>query len=214
MNYTLKAWLTFGFWICIAILVVFIAVKSYKYIRGFAKRRSLLKRIKKICKTKGYDLSYTKSALLSVFKPSKQSEIHIATQDKSYHIHFVAALKRKDTYTLTDVGNYYTSNNFNPILLSHGYPPSHSTMNKTESKKLRLPIIYRAKNNYIKTIHTTAIEENELRSDSVNILCINPVPVKLEVVKTNRPEQAFDGDMFKGYIIYSGQGLCKFLYEQ
>lgn len=211
MNQTLKAWLDFGFYVCIALLIMFVMLKSYKYIRGFIKRSLLLKRLKKICKIRSYNLSYTKSFLLSILVPSKQSEMRIVAQGKEYHIKFIAALKRKDTYTLTDIGSYYTSNNFNPILLSHGYPPSHLVMNKAESKKLRLPIIYHAKNNYVKAIHETVSIENEPQVDSVNILCINPVPIKLEIVKTNRPESAFDGDMFKGYIIYSGQGLCKFL---
>lgn len=211
MNQTLKAWLTLGFYVCITALAIFLVVKSYKYVRGFVKRRSLLKRIKKICKAQGYDLSYTKSALLSVFKPSNRPEIRIAAGGKEYRIRFFAALKSRDTYTLTDIGSYYTTSNLKPSLMSHGHPVSCVPMNKEESRKLRLPFIYQAKDNYVKAIHESASTENEPQSEAVNILCINPVPVKLEIVKTNRPEPVFDGDMFKGHIIYSGHGLCKFL---
>lgn len=52
MDYTLKVWLTFGISLCIAILIVFVVWKSYKYIRGLVKRCTLLKKIKKICKTR------------------------------------------------------------------------------------------------------------------------------------------------------------------
>lgn len=60
-------------------------------------------------------------------------------------------------------------------------------------------------------VYVGASTEKEPQSGVVNILRVNPVPIKLEIVRTNRPEQAFDGDMFKGYSIYSGQGLCKLL---
>ena len=212
MNQTLKAWLTFGFYVCIAILLIFLIWKSYKYIRGFVKRYRLLKRIKKICKARGYDLSYDKSALFSVFGSAKQQEMRIIADGKAYRIRFIAALKRKDTYTFTEVDNYYTSNNFNPILLSHGYPASYMVMNRDENRKLRLPFVYRASNHYVKSVHEgTATKETEPDEGTVNILCVNPVPIKLEIVKTNRPVQAFDGDVFHGYTIYSGQGLCKLL---
>ena len=213
MDYTLKVWLTFGLGLCIAILAVLVVWKSYKYIRGFVKRCALLRKIKKICKARGYDLSYDKGALLSVFGASERHEMRIVAGDKEYRIKFVAALKRKDTYTFTDVDSYYTSNNFNPILLSHGHPATYVVMNKNESKKLRLPFVYHAKDRYIKTVHEGAPSEDEPQDGAVNILCVNPVPIKLEIVKTNRPEQAFDGDTFKGYSIYSGQGLCKLLGE-
>lgn len=211
MDYTLKVWLTFGISLCIAILIVFVVWKSYKYIRGLVKRCTLVKKIKKICKTRGYDLSYDKGALLSVLGASERNEMRIVTGEKEYRIKFIAALKRKDTYTFTDVDSYYTSNNFNPVLLSHGHPAAYMVMNKSENKKLRLPFVYQAKNSYIKTVCVGASTEKEPQSGVVNILCVNPVPIKLEIVRTNRPEQAFDGDMFKGYSIYSGQGLCKLL---
>lgn len=211
MNETLKAWITVVFYLCLAVLIIVIALKSYKYIRGFLKRSSLLRRIKKICKTRGYRISYSKNALFSALRTSARNEMRIVAGDKEYNIKFAAALKRKDTYTFTDTGSYYTSNNFNPIFLSHGHPASGLAMNKDDSRRLRIPIIFRAKDNFVKEVHTGAPDEGVPVDNAVNILCVNPVPIKLEIVRTNRPEQAFDGDEFMGYVIYSGQGLCKLL---
>lgn len=47
--------------------------------------------------------------------------MRIITGEKEYRIKFIVALKRKDTYTFTDVDRYYTSNNFNLVFPSRGH---------------------------------------------------------------------------------------------
>ena len=133
----------------------------------------------------------------------------IETGEKTYAVRFIACLKRHDTYTFTDVNSYYTATNFNPILWSNNYPVSLVTV----PGRWLLPRFATAKNEYLKEEVTRLPSETVDLAGAEKILCIHPISVKVQVVHTNRGEDIFDGDTFKGHTVYSGNGLCKALQE-
>jgi len=189
--------------LCAIASVVFVT-RSYAYIRALVKRILLLHRIKKICKEKGYRFHCTRKAYTECDGTSSVPPLIIETAEKTYAIRFIACLKRKDTYTFTDVNSYFTSNNFNPILLSLKHPISGVTV----PARFLLPRIAKLKNNYVKDEVTHLPSERVRLTHAEQILCIHPISVKVQVVHTNRAETVFDGDTFKGHTVYSGNGLC------
>lgn len=209
LDYTLEQWLN--------VISVFVAVgllcsifkRSYKYVRAFLKRRSLIKRIKRICKIKKLQLSYNVKFYTSIFGKSHEPEVTVVSAEQIYKIKMFACLKRKDIYTLTSPNSFFTTNNVKPILVGYHYPTMAIT--KSRDSKLYLSPFYKSRDTYVKDIEITPEIEAENDTDIRNILCINPIAAKMEVVRTNRAEEVFDGDEFKGYTVYSGNALCELL---
>lgn len=206
-----ERWLLFIKDFLIIALVFFCAIKSYKYIRAFFKRVRLLRRIKKICRQKGY-VCTTKRYFLSISRPKGDVEMQIKTADKTYAIKFFACLKRTQTYVFNNQGNYYTTNNFNPILIAYGSPKYTVLPKNDEEGKLYTPRVMVSNNQYIVQKETkSGISLSGTENDVVPLLCLHPISIKVMVVRNNHPEQLFDGEEFQGYTVYSGEGLCKFL---
>ena len=209
LDYTTEEW--------IKILSIFSTVglsfsilkRLYKYVRAFLKRKSLIKRIKQICKVKKLNLNYGFKFYLSIFGKSSTPELTIVSSEKIYKIKMFACLKKKDIYTLTSPNSFFTTNNVNPIFVEYHYPTMAITKNR--DSKLFLSPFYKSSNSYIRDVKITPEIEEEVGSNTVNILCINPIATKIEVVRTNKAEEVFDGDKFKGYTVYSGNALCEFL---
>jgi hypothetical protein len=95
------------------------------------------------------------------------------------------------------------------ILTRKGYPRQLTSPRVKGEWRLFLPRFHRAKERYIKKIHEGG--EVHFPDGAVPILCLSPKSVQVNVVRTNRPEQIFDGDRFCGADVYSGGGLCKML---
>ena len=81
---------------------------------------------------------------------------------------------------------------------------------KSRDSKLYLSPFYKSQNTYVRDVEITPEIEEENGASTVNILCINPIAAKMEVVRANRAEEVFDGDEFQGYTVYSGNALCEF----
>ena len=182
---------------------------SYKYIRAFSKRISLIRRIKRICKDKELHLNYGLKFYTSIFGKASTPELTITGSEKIYKIKMFACLKKKDIYTLTSPNSFFTTNNVNPIFIEYHYPTMAIT--KNHDSRLYLSPFYKSRDSYIKDIELTPEIEEENGVNIVNILCINPIAAKIEVVRTNKAEEVFDGDEFKGYTIFSGNALCNFI---
>lgn len=212
LSYTLQSWLIFvSQLICIFLSVAFI-VGEYKYIRAFFKRVHLIGRLKKLCKEKALTFRTTANAYMDLDNTSNTPSFFVEMNEKTIAVRFTACLKRNDTYTFTDSTSYFTTNNANPIFVSFNYPISGLTPKTPEEKRLYLPKIMTLKNNNYVRNETVKLEpEIDTSADTQNILCIHPLPAKLQVVRTNRAEDIFDGDIFNGYTVYSGNGLCEFL---
>lgn len=209
----LERWLMFIKDAAVVALIFLFCIFFYKYVRAFFKRVSLLRRIKKICKEKGYACT-AKRFFLSILRPKTACEMQIKTADKTYVVKFFACLKRKETYVLNGEGNYYTTNNFNPILPAYG-APRYSVLPKNDDEaKLYTPRVLVSNNQYIVQEETDSnIGTAEAAEECIPLLCLHPISVNVMVVRSNRPEQIFDGEEFQGFTVYSGEGLCKFLSE-
>lgn len=207
ISYSLQSWMILSAQlICIALSLLFV-ITEYKFVRALAKRISLIQKIKRICLEKGYRLYCTAKAYTEWDGASNVPAMVIETGEKTYAVRFIACLKRHDTYTFTDVNSYYTATNFNPILWSNNYPVSLVTV----PGRWLLPRFATAKNEYLKEEVTRLPAETLDLSGAEKILCIHPISVKVQVVHTNRGEDIFDGDTFKGHTVYSGKGLCEVL---
>ena len=195
-----------------AVLSVTFAAREYKYIRAFCKRVRLIGRLKKLCKEKHFSYRCTVNAYMDFDNNSVEPSFFIRMNGKTIAVRFTACLKRNDTYTFTGATSYFTTNNANPIFLSFR-APHYGLMPRTpEESRLYLPKITRLKNNNYMNHETVKLEpEIDTSAGMQNILCIHPLPAKLQVVRTNRAEDIFDGDTFNGYTVYSGNGLCNYL---
>ncbi|MBQ7344245.1 MAG: hypothetical protein IJW53_05745 [Clostridia bacterium] len=211
IDYILEQWINLISVVTAIALFCFTILKSYKYLRALFKRVSLIRKIKKICQQNNYCFSYDRNYYLSIFGKSSKHEMKIIGKEKTIYIKMFACLKRKDIYTLTSINSFFTSNNVNPIFVSYDYPSIGSVLKKESERKMYLPRFYQSRNNYVKEDSINPEVDAEIGADVINILCINPISAKIEVVRTNRAEEVFDGDEFKGYIVYSGNGLCDFL---
>ncbi len=214
LPYTLQNWLILvSQLICISLSLVFV-VSEYKYIRAFCKRIRLIGKVKKICREKQFPFHCTANAYKDFDNTSGEPSALIQANGKTIAIRFVACLKKNDTYTFTDAASFFTTNNANPVFISFSYPKSGLTPKTPEESRLYLPKVVRLKeDNYLKSETVRLESERKHSSDTQNILCIHPLPAKVQVVHTNRAEDIFDGDTFKGYTVYSGNGLCGLLHS-
>lgn len=212
LPYTAQSWLILASQLICVILSVTFVVCEYKYIRAFCKRVRLIGRLKKLCKEKHFAYHCTADAYTDLDNTSVEPSFFVQVNGKTIAVRFTACLKKKDTYTFTDPSSYFTTNNASPILISFGYPVSGLVMKTPAEKRLYLSRIVTLRNsNYIKSETVKLDSELEKSTDTQNILCIHPLPVKVQVVRTNRAEDIFDGDTFNGYTVYSGNGLCNYL---
>lgn len=211
LSYIFEQWINLFSVIAAITLSCIVVFKSYKYVRALLKRVTLLRKLKRICKQKNLSLIYDSKYYLSVFGKSSKNELRIISDDKQINVKMFACLKKKDIYTLTSINSFFTTNNVNPIFVSYTYPSSGLVLKKQNERKLYLPRFYRSNSKFIKSETLNPEVETKNGNNIVNILCINPISVKIEIVRTNRAEQVFDGDYFKEYIVYSGNGLCSFL---
>lgn len=211
LDYILEQWINLFSVITAIALSCIVVFKSYKYVRALFKRGTLIRKLKKICKQKNLSLIYDSKYYLSVFGKSSKNEITIISGEKQINVKMFACLKRKDIYTLTSINSFFTTNNLNPIFVSYTYPSSGLVLRKENERKLYLQRFYKSNNKFIKEETINPEVDTKTGNNLINILCINPISAKIEVVRTNRAEQVFDGDTFKGYTVYSGNGLCSFL---
>lgn len=211
LDYTTEQWITIISFFTAVGLIFSILRKSYKYVRALLKRKSLIKRIKRICKDKALYLKYGSKYYTSIFGKSSAPEVTIISSEKIYKIKMFACLRKKDIYTLTSPNSFFTTNNVNPIFVEYHYPTMAIT--KSRDSKLYLSPFYKSQNTYVRDVKITPEikEESGQVPSTVNILCINPIAAKMEVVRTNRSEEVFDGEEFKGYTVYSGNALCELL---
>jgi hypothetical protein len=184
---------------CILIfLLSFFLFCSIKYIRAFFKRISLKMRIKRVCRRRGYSYKIKASYYASVFFITDGAEIEVKTDDEIIAVKFFPCLIKRHTYTIKSEGGFYTRNNFNPIVV-------------LRSRIGLSRILFRPKNDFVIHVNDDSGIPTELDTAKKNILCLHPIPVNVNVVRTNREEQTFNGDKFLGYTVYSGSGLIDFL---
>ena len=209
LDYVTERWLLLASTLAAVGLALSVFRRSYKYVRALLKRHSLIKRIKRICKNRGLQLSYGIKFYTSIFNKTSTPELTVIGSNGICKVKMFACLKKKDIYTLTSPNSFFTTNNVKPIFVGYHYPTMAIT--KARDSKLYLSPFYKSGNDYIKDMEITPEIEAEVGANTVNVLCINPIAAKMEVVRTNRAEEVFDGDEFKGYIVYSGNALCEFL---
>ncbi len=184
---------------CILIfLFVFFLFCSIKYIRALFKRLSLAIRVKKVCHDFGYSCKIKASYYTSILFLVDGAEIEIKTDREIIAVKFFPCLIRRHTYTIKSEGGFYTRNNFNPIIVVR--------------RRIGLSLtLFRPKNDFVIHINDDSGIPTELDKAKKNILCLHPISVNVNVVRTNREEQTFNGDEFMGYTVYSGSGLIDYL---
>ena len=210
--FNLTAYLIVALQLGLAAAFIVCIVKFYVYPRAMLKRRKLLSRLRAICRNRGWTL-HTEGVYRSLIKPSDTPEIRIDTGEQTFAVKLFACLRPRDHYTLTSLTSHYTENGeSNLVFIGKGYPRQLTSPHVKGEGRLFLPRFHRAKERYIKKIHEGG--EAHFPEGAVPILCLSPKSVQVNVVRTNRPEQIFDGDRFCGTVVYSGGGLCRMLESQ
>jgi hypothetical protein len=145
-------------------------------------------------------------------KPSDTPEILIDTGEQVFAVKLFACLRPGDRYTLTGLSSHYIENGeSNLVFISKDYPRQLNSPPVKGEGRLFMPRFHRSKDRYIKKTH----EGGDVRfpEGSTPILCLSPKSVQVNVVRTNRPEQVFDGDRFCDAVVFSGGRLCRMLDE-
>lgn len=205
-KFTLTSWLLFILELAAILAALCLLVKACILLRALIKRIKLLHRIKKLCRERGYALDCRPGYYTSLIAKSSAPELFITTPDKTYAVKFFACLKYKDSYTLTDLNSFYTTNNNKPIFVNLRFPTTGSGILKG---KPNLHAITKSEESYIKQEKKRpAVSFPE---GTEKLLCIHPMAVEVYAVRTNRPERIFDGDHFRDCTVCSGSGLEKLI---
>ena len=202
-----------GFLWAVAQLVLFVLFVKFvlvllRYTRALFKRAVLLRKIKKLANKSSYSLNVKGAYYTSVFRRSDEPEMEIRTPNKTYEVKFFPCLKKKLTYVLNNTGGYYTINKYTPTYLIRGMLRARIPLQKIQASH---------SSSYIPSFEIMNVEGDKdgvnapTESKKEHILCVHPISVSLEVVRTNRPEPVFDGEKFLGYTVYSGNGLYNML---
>ena len=190
------------------VLLFKLALVLFRYTRAIFKRAVLLREIKKLANKSSYSLNVKGTYYTSVFRRSDEPEMEIRTPNKTYEVKFFPCLKKKLTYVLNNTGGYYTINKYTPTYLIRGMLRARIPLQKIQASH---------SSSYIPSFEIMNVEGDKdgvnapTESKKEHILCVHPISVGLEIVRTNRPEPVFDGDNFLGYTVYSGNGLYNLL---
>ena len=202
-----------GFLWAVAQLVLFVLFVKLvfvllRYTRALFKRAVLLRKIKKLANKSSYSIKVKGTYYTSVFLRSDEPEMEIRTASKTYAVKFFPCLKKKLTYVLNNTGGYYTINKYTPTYLVRGMLRARIPLQRIQASR---------SSSYVPSFEFLNAEDGKggvnapAESKKEHILCVHPIAVNLEVVRTNKPEPVFDGEKFLGYTVYSGNGLYNLL---
>ncbi len=197
--------------IAVILLAGIFLYKSIKYIRGMIKRRKLVKRIKKVCRRRQYELKINDSPMKSIFRRTSVPELTITAGDRSYSVKFITLINPVNKYTLDGFDHIYETTNFAPRFVN--FKSYRSGITAKGIGKLYFPhsVQVDGKNMREYTRGKKVIEFPKPKEGSCNIVCINPTAVEMLKVVGSGTELIFDGDFYHDCYIYSGKGLLRFL---
>ena len=93
------------FWIPFSAVIALLLL--YPYFRFIFKRLSCMKRIKKLCRERGYSIH--KTGLFRIFSSnrSKECDLYIETEKEVYAIKLFGVLRRRCTLIIKENGDYF-----------------------------------------------------------------------------------------------------------
>ena len=204
----IQSWLTLILTIAGIVLALFIVLRLAVYGRAFLKRFSLMRRLKKVCRTQGISCTVLSSPYRSLFRRTGTPELILQKDKKTFALQLFPCVFFKDTYLFDRDGKYHTISNFNPIYLNLRYYTIG--INPDTMSDVLLPMTLQYRNETIRQTRRTRFAVPDL-GDAAPLLCFNPIPCEIRKVTSNGREMVCDGDTICGYTVYSGTGLLKML---
>ena len=87
-----------------SVLVCFLLIMLFFYLRVFVSRASLIRSLKRVCAEHGYELFDLKRPYRSIFRDNASYTFAVKTKKKTFYCRLIACVLRTNKYTFSDNG--------------------------------------------------------------------------------------------------------------
>lgn len=181
----------------VLISLAFLAFFGYwflRLVRAISRRTSLVRRLKTICKRRGYRMRRTRSAIASFFAAGALPDVVISTNDTDYCIRFVTSINRAKFY-------YFASEEY-----AASYQKGAIAMPFAKSADV---VTMQRRFHYFPK--KTLPEFLEGKEGVQWILLFNPAPAEIETINAAATKHYIvgNGDPIGEAIAYDGRTFCE-----
>lgn len=205
-------WLIFIGQIAAGILLLILLFKLYRLLRAFVKRAGALRKLKKYCAENKFGFIKIKNVWGSVFRMSGNPELIIDSDRKRYVIKFFTTIRRNMVLHFMSDGLYRYSK-----LAGFSLPVNLGWVNsallfKTDNMDSHLFTYYLAEffeiPNMIHQMPDIRFNDYEKPGvETVPVLLLNPLPMKITGVVANRMVLLSGGDFYEKFLVHSASSL-------
>ena len=180
----------------VGIILALCAAKIlFNFIRAVVLRVSFYKRIKKLCKDKGYEMTKKRGMFASFFRITKKADFTVEARGERYSVRLITCFAHKRAYHFINDRYYVQFARFGYIL------PMSRSINKIRffEKLKKLPELNADEGENIK-----------------QILLLNPSPMEVFQLEGGRMKKSLvvDGAVMYGWQVYGAGGFLKMLNEK
>jgi hypothetical protein len=182
------------------ILAILLLIVAVFYLRTFVARVKLIRKLKKICKERGYELFDLKRPYRSIFRDNEKYTFAVSIGKTTYYCRLIACINRGNKYTFSDDGTL------------------------TRVKMIHMPKVVRMSSagGYVQMADYGTGDDLELfgfsseidytfEADGEKILLLNPTPRRVRKLIDKRMSEMDNGDKIGEYTVYTGNAFLRYL---
>ena len=183
-----------------SIFAVLLVIVGLFYMRTILARRKLIRKLKAVCKDRGYELFDLKRPYRSIFRDNKKYTFGVNTGKKTYYCRLIACVNRGNKYTFSDDGTL------------------------TRVKMIHMPKVVRLSSagGYVQMADYGTGDDLELfgfcseidytfEADGEKILLLNPTPRRVRKLIDKRMSELDNGDKIGEYTVYTGNAFLRLI---
>ena len=167
----------------LVLAVILLLILSLRHLRAFSVRRRFWKLLKKTCRENGYDLSSIRAPYRSLLTKNGKYEFTVKAHGKTYACKMLAAINRGAEM----------------IFFSDGEGVCRRVL---KVRGVELPI---------KTYNKKFRYDFDCKGADAKVLILSPAPLTPYVEEGGRKYVLDNGSLFRGYVVYAGQGFVNAL---
>ena len=182
------------------ILAILLLIVAVFYLRTFVARVKLIRKLKKVCKERGYELFDLKRPYRSIFRDNEKYTFAVSIGKTTYYCRLIACINRGNKYTFSDDG----------IL--------------TRVKMIHMPKVVRMSSagGYVQMADYGTGDDLELfgfsseidytfEADGEKILLLNPTPRRVLKKNDKHTAEMDNGDKIGEYSVYTGNAFLRLI---
>ncbi|MBQ8212708.1 MAG: hypothetical protein IJZ80_01770, partial [Clostridia bacterium] len=182
------------------ILAVLLLIVVVFYLRTFVARVKLIRKLKKICKERGYELFDLKRPYRSIFRDNEKYTFAVGIGKTTYYCRLIACVNRNNKYTFSEDGTLM------------------------RAKMIHMPKGARmaSAGGYVQATDFGSGDELELfgftseidytfEADGEKILLLNPTPRRVRKLIDKRMAEMDNGDKIGEYTVYTGNAFLRLI---